>query len=634
VVHSDGPSMLVVVLSSTAGILSVLALVFFLVRYLMKRRSKQRNQTICELSTIIKTNADLVGLHAMKQRADTVSDRFELSGDGTFERHLLQPKHRGLPSDQPDNSDYSVELEDILQLMARSDIKIQSFVDPHLRNELENKIQNSNEISCGDHAAILQLISRIEIESTTSLALPTPERIKLLQQRILEGPFTENHSVVLKLICNNEYRSETNQEDQESQGILPNCDMLGDIGRQDAPVVEVDLEITPGDLENKSLSSEKRDVLMLLKKCELELSFLSQEGGRKLIEEKLVNQEGPLHVEHLAMLQLISKIEIDSNLSMDPERKSLLQKRTLEGPLTLDHLCALETLMKLEVEISKEGNMGVRLEDHEFDKNIKLENPMGHELEGYSMETTTSPEIKSSFMVDVISSVEIKSSLFSTEEKAALQLMELRAKTNRIRQSLPDWVKEGLVPPRRQALQEPSVLSDDIELNHGAESGAVVISCSVRADIGFVSDRFTPSVQYHDTASSQQQQALENVFLQNVAISEGSLPSSCDVRADLVFLTDAVTPAAANVLDGVYLLQDPNIAISEEPSNFRRVFEPSGSTLLAKPSGIKAWIVWLVNTLLRCLASCLSTVLGFCFSRHYHIPDQGDSPELGTEIRE
>jgi hypothetical protein len=624
--------MLVVVLSSTAGILSVLAFVFFLVRHLMKRRSKQRFQTIGELSTSIKTNSDLVGLHAIKQRAYTVSERFELTGDGTFERPLLQPKHRGLPSDQTDNSDYAVELEDILQLMARSDIKIQSFVDPNLRNELERKITNSSEISNVDHAAILQLISRIEIESTTSLALQTPERINLLQQRILEGPFTENHSVVLKLICNNELRSEANQENQESQGILPNCDMLGDISRQDGPVVEVDLEVTPGDLENKSLSSERRDVLMLLKKCELEPSFLSQEGGRKLIEEKLINQEGPLHVEHLAVLQLISKIETDSDLSMDPERKSLLQKRTLEGPLTSDHLCALETLMKLELEISTEGNMGVRLEDHEFDKKIKLENPMGHELEGYSMKTTTRPEIKSSFMVDIISSVEIKSSLFSTEEKAALQLMELRAKTNRIRQSLPDWVKEGLVPPRRKALQEPSVLSDNIELNNDAESGAVMISCDVRADIGFLSDRFTPTVQ--STARSQQQQALEGVFLQNVAISEGSRASSCDVRADIVFLSDAVTPAAAHVLDGVYLLQDQNIAISEEPCNVRRVVEPSGSTLLANPSGIKAWIVRLANTLLRCLASCLSTVLGFCFSRYYHVPDQGDNPEIGTEIRE
>ena len=41
------------------------------------------------------------------------------------------------------------------------------------------------------------------------------------------------------------------------------------------------------------------------------------------------------------------------------------------------------------------------------------------------------------------------------EEKSALQLMELRAKTARIRQSLPEWVKNGLVPPRLNRKPSP-----------------------------------------------------------------------------------------------------------------------------------------------------------------------------------
>ncbi len=45
--------------------------------------------------------------------------------------------------------------------------------------------------------------------------------------------------------------------------------------------------------------------------------------------------------------------------------------------------------------------------------------------------------------------VEVKSTQPTKQEKAALQLMELRAKTASIKKSLPDWVKDGLVPPKR-----------------------------------------------------------------------------------------------------------------------------------------------------------------------------------------
>ncbi len=99
-------------------------------------------------------------------------------------------------------ADYSGEFEDVLQLIARLGISITSLVDPVLRKDIELTIQNSNEIPAYDLSAALQIISKIEIDSNA--LLHTPDQKKLLQQRIQEGPLTENHLIVVKLCCDSE----------------------------------------------------------------------------------------------------------------------------------------------------------------------------------------------------------------------------------------------------------------------------------------------------------------------------------------------------------------------------------------------------------------------------------------------
>jgi hypothetical protein len=104
----------------------------------------------------------------------------------------------------------------------------------------------------------------------------------------------------------------------------------------------------------------------------------------------------------------------------------------------------------------------------------------------------------------------VKSTRLRRQEKAALQLMELRAKTASIRKSLPDWVKEGRIPPKRNPLPPAAVLTENFAKSADLNSckDAVQISCNVRADLGFLVDFLPPTAQ-----PRLQQEALENLIL-------------------------------------------------------------------------------------------------------------------------
>ncbi len=137
-------------------------------------------------------------------------------------------------------------------------------------------------------------------------------------------------------------------------------------------------------------------------------------------------------------------------------------------------------------------------------------------------------ESKPQFLVDMIFGAEVKSTLLSRQEKAALQLMELRAKTASIKKTLPDWVKEGLVPSKRNPSPPAAVLTEKITqpADLHASKDAVQISCNVRADLGFLVDVLPPSAQ-----PRLQQEALENLILG--VNSESVEPEQCvDIAAD------------------------------------------------------------------------------------------------------
>jgi hypothetical protein len=340
------------------------------------------------------------------------------------------------------------------------------------------------------------------------------------------------------------------------------------------------------------------DVLMLLKNCDLEPSYLMQNETRKVIEDNLSKRQGPLPAEHLAVMQLISKAEIESGLSMDSRRKSLLEKRIKEGPLNAAHLNAVPSLRQVDggnlpqmgpivpADAGVVGQLNVAGLDHELEvkqhESCKVPNSVSAVAAGHG---DLAKEIRAPFFIDTISGLEVKTSLLSREEKSALQLMELRAKTARILQSLPEWVKNGLVPPRLNRKPSPPAnyalaesLANVADWNAG--NGAVQISCSVQADLGFLKD-FSPTA----AQARLQQDALESLFLKNV---EQNVDIATDEQQPVQGWQ--VGPSAEEVLGP---------GLSPMPPLTRRI----GSSL-----------AWFSSYFAECVSCFLRAVLGACSS--------------------
>ena len=420
-------------------------------------------------------------------------------------------------TDPISEADYSKEFEDVLELMARLAISIKSLMDPLLRKNVEESVQHTN-VTRYDRAAALQLTSKIEVDD--KFLVHTPDRMQLLQQRIIDGPLTENHFLVLKLLCEPEVQIAVNEDKALVSPEAASQQAIQSTSHSDSEISE----------DKASCDKPLLDVLMLLKKCDLEPSYLVQNETRKVIEDNLSNRQGPLPAEHLAVMQLISKAEIESGLFMDSRRKSLLEKRIKEGPLNAAHLNAVPSLRQVDggnlpqighipivpVKAGEVGQLNAAGLDHELEvkqhESFKVSNSVGAVAAGHG---DLAQEIRAPFFMDTISGLEVKTSLLSREEKSALQLMELRAKTARIRQSLPEWVKNGLVPPRLNRKPSPPAhaLAESLAYvaDWNAGNGAVQISCSVQADLGFLKDFIPTAAQ-----ARLQQDALEGLFLKNV----------------------------------------------------------------------------------------------------------------------
>jgi hypothetical protein len=492
-------------------------------------------------------------------------------------------------------ADYSKEFEDVLELMARLAISIKSLVDPQLRKEVEETVQHSNEITMHDCAAALQLTSKIEFDD--QFLAHTSDRMMLLHQRIIEGPLTENHFLVLKLLCESEVHDTSVAVNEDKAPF--NREVASQLASQ--RTLHVDSEISTFYVDSviteDKISCDKPllDVLMLLKSCDLEPSYLMQKESRNLIENKLSNQQGLLPAEHLAVMQLISQAEIESDLSIDSMRKCLLEKRIKDGPLNADHLNAALSLHMVEGENlpqtvpivpSETGEMGTcQLKaaglDHQVQQQESFENPntvddveAGH--------GALAQEIKTDLFKDTVFGLKVKTSLLSREEKSALQLIELKAKTASIQQSLPEWVKNGLVPPKLNCKPSPptAVLAESLAnfTDQNAGKNTEQISCGVQADFGFLSD-FMPS-----TAQAK---------LQHDALSE-SLFLNVDQNVD--FSNDEPQPVPGwqpRQLEG-------------------QVLGPGLSP--TSPSMIRSSLSWLTSSLAQCVSSCLQAVLGACSS--------------------
>ena len=591
--NDQASSSLIVGLCSAAGVLTSLALLFCLARRFFGRARGESKKNVksgtFDEGSFAECSLEISGDTLDKDKANEA-----IADSNCIMTGILS----GI--DQISEVDYSKEFDELLQLIARLAISIKSLVDPLLRKEIEATVQHSNDITAHDCAAALQLISKIELDDKS--LVHTPDRKKLFQQRISEGPLTENHLLVLKLLCeaDSEVTSMNMNEDKAFEVLSTQTIQCASHSQ---------LEITE-DKISESCDKPLLDVLKLLKNCSLEPSYLMQNESRKMIEDNLTLRKGPLLAEHLAVLQLISKAEIDSGLSIDSMRQNLLKKRIEEGPLNADHLKAALSLHLVEKgelhDVTQMNPVGHAETRSELETNQLYAAYESHQAKQYescevsnvvgglvfsSGHDALAQEIKSQSFMDTISGLEVRSSLLSIlsrEEKSALQLMELRAKTARIRQSLPEWVRNGLVPPlcNRSPPAVPAgstplaaVLAENIAncSDSQAGRGAVQISCNVQADLGFLNDFMPAAVQ-----PKLQQEAKESLFLH------------VDQYADITRVE-----------------QQPESASSWQA-------EPlAGEVLRLSPTpslGIGSSLAWLFCSLSNCVSNCLLAVMGSCCS--------------------
>jgi hypothetical protein len=412
--------------------------------------------------------------------------------------------------------DYSKEFEEVLQLIVGLGISIESFVEPQLRKDVEEIIKSLNEITAQDHSSDLCLKHRLQYSKKRSVDTSMADEKQMTQHRIIEGPFKEVHLHIFQLICESEIRNRSTEIIEENPHVFSTSEESAKIKQKPTSNVKIEI-VEEQDVCDKPLC----DVLRLLKTCDLEPSYLLQKESRKLIEDNLTCRQGPLLEEHLAVLQLLSKAEIDSDTSIDSMRKHLLKKRIKEGPLNADHLYAVQFLSKFEnialnsmswldpwtivgTKVQQKPELEQVLKSqHNHYETCELTNAACASAV-LSRDIPVVHESEPNVFVDTIPGcgIDVRISILSKKEKSDLQLMELRAKTASIRQSLPDWVRNSLVPPQQnpspcQLLPQYNVrvLAEELTKNTDYHVGreAILISCDVRADIGFLSDFLQPA---------------------------------------------------------------------------------------------------------------------------------------------
>jgi hypothetical protein len=234
-----------------------------------------------------------------------------------------------------------MEYDEVLRLIGKLNISVGWLVDAYLRQVVEARIEDCQDISTHDRAAALQLISAMELKENPD-DQPSDRKI-LLQQRVAEGPLTEIHSRILRQICRPEnFEISLPKKGSSARGLDQNFQLVNE-----APATD-ESDVTDGSSTTAASRHSIQDVLLLLKTCDLDPSQLMHKESRQLMEEILTTRQEPLQAVHLAVLQLISNAEIDSDLCMDPMRRQLLEQRIKDGPLHAGHLRAARSLRSPE----------------------------------------------------------------------------------------------------------------------------------------------------------------------------------------------------------------------------------------------------------------------------------------------
>ena len=430
-------------------------------------------------------------------------------------------------------SPYSTELDDIAGLISRTKLSIRSFADPKRLQLLEERHQAYNEgeieVSDVDRAAISQLIRRALFELHDGRGLESDLKGETTDSKMPDGPLTEGHWLVLKLMCqqyeNVEFgeggwgimiddgklqRADVSRLNRKPVANENSADQPTNICRISEPISNADSLSEASGVNPLQKDNSLAEILMLLNKCDLLPSYLLHKDTRRIIEDCLRRREEALEDEHLGVLQLLSKAEIDSDLSVCPDlsRRRLLEQRLHDGPLGPRHLAAVQELMGLRA--SPQGNgllqSNATLLQDEVDSNVQIVapsplsetstrandddlkttllqthasvDPIGPDDTAPELRARTNPSMPMRPSIEPLSVRRVP--LLSREDKEALELVELLENTAKIRRNLPEWVRSGLLPPPRTAANP--------QLPSTGDKDAVVISCNVTADVVFLND--------------------------------------------------------------------------------------------------------------------------------------------------
>jgi hypothetical protein len=304
----------------------------------------------------------------------------------------------------------------------------------------------------------------------------------------------------------------------------------------------------------------------------------------------------------------------------------VLEERIRQGPLTAVHLSAAQALTKTEETERTEQSAGVKalqarhdaLDAAPDDRQVQqpervlylndLDTQCAEIVVVESDSTTASPtgagvtghRHEPSLFKNLMLGPEKPSSLLSKREKAALELIELRAKTARIQKNLPDWVKNGLVPPWKNLSSSATTLGQQaIGRTQGSQlrsrpRDALHISCDVRADIGFLSDFLKQAPK-----AKPQPDLIERQLFGEERLSEVS--NSLDLHSGL-------QEAAA-------LYPDEGLAVAEQHSTEGEIAS-SGHGLQGLPPQPPAQrpslLARLFSALVHFLSSCTEALLSVC----------------------
>jgi hypothetical protein len=439
--------------------------------------------------------------------------------------------------------------------MARAEIGIENILDEKLKRQLKSKLSGPNKLSLYDCAAILQMISFIELDLQACAQILNADGLHKntspMKDSVQEGPLTRNHLQVLRVLCRPDLHLEHAGPDQMHAPLDSSDQRRESITTKQSAALRNKAVSTESGVE---LDSEQGmaviKIVKLLDKYELQPSYLLHRECRDVLEGNLVNRQrqGPLSSEQLAILQLLSKAEIESGTAPTSERRRLLEERLRQGPLSSSDLGVLAELadydpkdflpdrdslwaeaptgaerIAAETHTERTAAPPFKSTDHkrEPEDGTQTVSP-GTESRSHSEEKSpdgNAPEDASSLFAQPRRSrasvckvsdgsfpgQATRISLLSMEEKARIQQLELRLKTDRILQAIPEWVRQGLLPPPRQP-EAPSLgsLSPPAGRGGGGEGDSqsppgpstsrgggpsdrpVLISSAMRADSAFL----------------------------------------------------------------------------------------------------------------------------------------------------